>query len=112
MTLTALREMGKMLVDIHGQHETQDLMSEERHLSMLDYFDADIVMKQLEVYQGYYSGYEKVKKQLRSLTENEQQMAHRLDLIQFQAEEIRKADLKPEEDQELLEERTKKISNF
>lgn len=111
VTLAALREMGKTLVDIHGQHETQDLMSEERHLSMLDYFDADIVMKQLETYQGYYSEYEKVKKQLRSLTENEQQMAHRLDLIQFQAEEIRKADLKPEEDQELLEERTK-IANF
>ncbi len=52
-----------------------------------------------------------MKKQLKALTENEQQMAHRLDLIQFQYEEIRKADLKVDEEEELTEERLK-ISNF
>ncbi|MFD0767928.1 DNA repair protein RecN [Bacillus sp. CGMCC 1.60114] len=111
VTLSVLKEIGKTLVDIHGQHETQDLMNEDRHLFMLDHFDGDHILVQLEKYQNVYREYEQLKKQLLSLTENEQQMAHRLDLIQFQHEEIRNADLKIDEEQDLLEERLK-ISNF
>jgi DNA repair protein RecN (Recombination protein N) len=111
VTLSILKEIGKTLVDIHGQHETQDLMNEERHLFMLDHFDGERIVKQLDIYQNVYADYEKLKKQLKSLSENEQQMAHRLDLIQFQHEEIRKADLKMDEENELTEERLQ-ISNF
>ncbi len=111
VTLSILKEIGKTLVDIHGQHETQDLMNEERHLFMLDHFDGERIVKQLDIYQTVYADYEKLKKQLKSLSENEQQMAHRLDLIQFQHEEIRKADLKMDEENELTEERLQ-ISNF
>lgn len=111
VTLSTLKEIGRTLVDIHGQHETQDLMNEDRHLFMLDHFEGDHILVQLEKYQNVYREYEQLKKQLRSLTENEQQMAHRLDLIQFQHEEIRNADLKIDEEQNLLEERLK-ISNF
>ncbi len=111
VTLSTLKEIGKTLVDIHGQHETQDLMNEDRHLFMLDHFEGDHILVQLEKYQNVYREYEQLKKQLHSLTENEQQMAHRLDLIQFQHEEIRNAGLKIDEEQNLLEERLK-ISNF
>ncbi|MDC2863485.1 MULTISPECIES: DNA repair protein RecN [unclassified Bacillus (in: firmicutes)] len=111
VTLSTLKEIGKTLVDIHGQHETQDLMNEDRHLFMLDHFEGDHILVQLEKYQNVYREYEQLKRQLHSLTENEQQMAHRLDLIQFQHEEIRNADLKIDEEQNLLEERLK-ISNF
>ncbi|MEH7463601.1 DNA repair protein RecN [Bacillus thuringiensis] len=111
VTLSTLKEIGRTLVDIHGQHETQDLMNEDRHLFMLDHFEGDHILVRLEKYQNVYREYEQLKKQLRSLTENEQQMAHRLDLIQFQHEEIRNADLKIDEEQNLLEERLK-ISNF
>ncbi len=68
---------------------------------MLDHFDGNESVKQLDIYQNVYADYEKLKKQLKSLSENEQQMAHRLDLIQFQHEEIRKADLKMDEENEL-----------
>ena len=50
-------------------------------------------------------------KQLKSLSQNEQQMVHRLDLIQFQFEEIQNAELKLHEDEQLTEEK-KKINNF
>ena len=50
-------------------------------------------------------------KQLKSLNQNEQQMVHRLDLIQFQFEEIQKAELKLHEDEQFTEEK-KKINNF
>ena len=82
-------------------------MNEERHMFMLDHFDGNRIVKQLGIYQNVYTDYEKLKKQLKSLSENEQQMAHRLDLIQFQHEEIRKADLKMDEEYELTEERLK-----
>jgi DNA repair protein RecN (Recombination protein N) len=111
VTTTTLKEIGKTLVDIHGQHEHQDLMTPERHLYMLDNFDAENTWKQLEIYREVYARYERVKKQLKQLTENEQQMAHRLDLIQFQLEEIRSANLKVDEDTLLQEERVK-IANF
>ncbi len=52
----------------------------------LDHFDGERIVKQLDIYQNVYADYEKLKKQLKSLSENEQQMAHRLDLIQFQHE--------------------------
>ncbi|UOY93940.1 DNA repair protein RecN [Ectobacillus sp. JY-23] len=111
VTLSMLKDIGKTLVDIHGQHETQDLMSEDRHMFLLDSFNNDAVSKQLERYRSYFEQYEQTKRKLNSLTNNEQQMAHRLDLIQFQLEEIRRADLQVGEDEELLEERVK-ISNF
>ncbi|MBO9129720.1 DNA repair protein RecN [Bacillus sp. 165] len=111
VTLSTLKDIGKTLVDIHGQHEHQDLMNDERHLFMLDHFDVANLAQRMGAYQQYYVQYEKAKKHFRNLTENEQQMAHRLDLIQFQFEEIRKADLKIGEDQSLMEERMK-ISNF
>jgi DNA repair protein RecN (Recombination protein N) len=111
VTTTTLKEVGKTLVDIHGQHEHQDLMNSERHLYMLDSFDAENTWKQLEAYREVYTKYERVKKQLKQLTENEQEMAHRLDLIQFQLEEISSANLKVDEDTDLQEERVK-IANF
>lgn len=111
VTLAAMKEIGKTLVDIHGQHETQDLMNEDRHLEMLDSYDYDEVIVKLTSYQDQYNMYVDTKKQLKALTENEQKMAHRLDLLQFQHEEIQKAALKPNEDNELMEERTK-IANF
>lgn len=111
ITTSILKEVGKLLVDIHGQHEHQDLMNPERHLAMLDQFNKDKIAKQLHTYQNVYGQYEKVKKELKDLSENEQQMAHRLDLIQFQLEEITSAALEIDEDTKLLEERMK-ISNF
>ncbi|WP_078413713.1 DNA repair protein RecN [Priestia abyssalis] len=111
VTLAILREIGQTLVDIHGQHEHQDLMNEDRHLSLLDQYGGAEIERALTEYQALYDKYLSLKKQLDKLTENEQQMAHRLDLIQFQLEEIRAADLTPNEDKQLMEERMK-IANF
>ncbi|AOH55648.1 DNA repair protein RecN [Peribacillus muralis] len=111
VTIAILREIGRTLIDIHGQHEHQELMDERLHLPLLDQFGGEKIASALTEYQKLYKRYEFASKQLNDLSQNEQQMVHRLDLIQFQFDEIQKADLKFQEDEELMEER-KKINNF
>jgi DNA repair protein RecN (Recombination protein N) len=111
VTISTLREIGRTMIDIHGQHEHQELMDDRLHLPLLDQFGGEIIVKALAEYQRIYKEYDLAVKQLNKLSQNEQKMAHRLDLIQFQQEEIQKADLKIHEDEELTEER-KKINNF
>ncbi|MBT2687031.1 DNA repair protein RecN [Bacillus sp. ISL-47] len=111
VTISTLREIGSTLIDIHGQHEHQELMDETLHLTLLDQFGGNKLSYALAEYQGIYRSYESTLKKLKNLSENEQQMAHRLDLIQFQMDEIQSAQLKINEDEELFEER-RKLSNF
>lgn len=111
VTLGILREIGRTLIDIHGQHEHQDLMNSERHLPMIDQFDEKRTVPAIEEYQQLYNQFLKLKKQLKGLTENEQKMAHRLDLIQFQLSEIKNAELEPGEEETLINEKSQ-LSNF
>ncbi|PLR99870.1 DNA repair protein RecN [Bacillus sp. T33-2] len=111
VTIALLREIGSTLIDIHGQHEHQELMDETRHMSLLDQFGSEEIQPALSEYQQIYKSYEQALKKLKSLSENEQQMAHRLDLIQFQLEEILSAGLKIGEDEDLAEEK-RKLGNF
>jgi DNA repair protein RecN (Recombination protein N) len=111
VTIAVLREVGSTLIDIHGQHEHQELMDETRHINLLDQFGSEEILPALQEYQQVYRSFEQTLKKLKSLSENEQQMAHRLDLIQFQHDEILSANLMMNEDEELLEER-RKLANF
>jgi DNA repair protein RecN (Recombination protein N) len=111
VTIATLREVGRTLVDIHGQHENQELMDEKNHLTLLDQFGGQAVQKALTEYQALYREYEKIKKDIAALTQNEQLMAQRLDLLTFQLEEITNAELTIGEDEELLAEK-RKLNNF
>jgi DNA repair protein RecN (Recombination protein N) len=111
VTISTLREIGSTLVDIHGQHEHQELMDEMIHLSLLDQFGSEEIAGSHAEYLDVFRRYEQTLQKLKSLSENDQQTAHRLDLIQFQLDEIQKANLKLHEDEELSEER-RKLGNF
>jgi DNA repair protein RecN (Recombination protein N) len=111
VTISTLREIGSTLVDIHGQHEHQELMDETLHLSLLDQFGFNEISSSIAEYQTIFRRYEQTIKKLKHLNENEQQTAHRLDLIQFQLDEIQNAQLKLNEDEELFEEK-QKLNNF
>ncbi|MEC1754029.1 DNA repair protein RecN [Bacillus mojavensis] len=111
VTIASLREIGRLLLDIHGQHDNQLLMEDEKHLQLLDKFAGAEVESALQAYQEGYQRYMKLLKKLKQLSESEQEMAHRLDLIQFQLEEIESAKLELNEDEQLQEER-QQISNF
>lgn len=111
VTISLLREVGRLLLDIHGQHDNQLLMEDENHLHLLDQFGAEEIAPALSQYQEAYEQYTKTAQKLKQLSENEQEMVHRLDLLQFQLEEIEAAQLEPGEDEKLQEERHQ-ISNY
>lgn len=111
VTLGILREIGSTLVDIHGQHDHQELMDEQKHLHLLDEYGGEEVKKAKDAYLVLYQKYVELTKRLKALSENEQQMAQRLDLLKFQLKEIESADLKAGEDVNLQEER-QQLTNF
>lgn len=110
VTIAILREIGRALIDVHGQHESQELMDETKHLMLLDQFGTQEILPAKAAYVELYMEYEQVQRQIRSLTENEQQMAHRLDLIQFQFNEIEQANLELNEDEVLNEEKSRLVN--
>ncbi|MBD8070391.1 DNA repair protein RecN [Bacillus sp. PS06] len=111
VTIAILREIGRTLIDIHGQHEHQDLLFQEQHLTLLDQYGGEMIANAIGEYISVFNKYNEVNKKIKKLSESEQEMAHRLDLIQFQLREIEQAKLTPKEDLELLEEK-RRISNY
>ncbi|PRO66718.1 DNA repair protein RecN [Alkalicoccus urumqiensis] len=104
-TLGILRQAGQQLVDIHGQHEHQQLLQTEKHQLFLDRFAEEELHEAKEQYEELFHLFEKKRRQLLQVTDNEQQVAQRLDLISYQFEEIQAAGLQPKEDESLEEER-------
>lgn len=111
VTLAILREFGKRLIDIHSQHETQSLMESENHLYFLDLYDQYAILNVKRDYEQLYLKLSELKKRYKALSENEQEMAHRLDLLEFQKHELEQANLLPDEDQ-LLEAERKQLANY
>jgi DNA repair protein RecN (Recombination protein N) len=107
VNLSMLREIGEQLVNIHGQHEHQNLLKAERHLSLLDTYGEEVIGPLKADYQVKYSEFAKVEKELRELQESSQKGYQMLDLYRFQLEEISAASLKAGEDALLSEERVK-----
>ena len=111
VTIAIMREVGSQLIDIHGQHENQELMHERRHIHLLDQFAGQKMKEAYTSYAEIYSQYVKLKRKLETATENEQQVAQRIDLYSFQLNEINQADLRIGEE-EALEDEQRKLQNF
>lgn len=110
VTLAILKEFGKTLIDIHSQHETQSLMEIDRHIELLDLYHKNKLNHVKSDYLDLYEKLIQLKKRYTKLSNNEQEMAQRLDLLQFQSKELHEADLTPNEDEHLTEEREKLVN--
>ncbi|MEY2372557.1 DNA repair protein RecN [Lysinibacillus capsici] len=109
--LSVLRDIGASLIDIHGQHENQELMDEKQHINLLDQFAEEELSPIQKTYRAQYDEYRLLKKDLASISIDEQLMAQRIDLYQFQIKELDEANLKLGEEDELLDER-RRLMNF
>ena len=101
--LHTLQRLAGTLVDIHGQHDQQSLLSPKRQLELLDAFGDLIALRQRVTRQ-----YEVWRHRQRELSEAERVFHERCtqeDLIRYQYEELVEADLKPAEDEALIAER-------
>lgn len=111
VTIAVLREIGAQLIDIHGQHENQELMQERTHIHLLNQFAGEKIQRALSNYTALYTQYVRLKKKLEAADDNEQQVAQRIDLYSFQLKEINAAALEIGEE-EALEEEKRKLQNF
>lgn len=111
VTVSLIQEIAPFLVDVHGQHEQQSLLNDDTHLMILDqYIKNDINELKNEIKEDYKK-INKLKSKLNSIDIDEQSRARKIDLYQFQIDEIKKAELEPNEDEELFKE-YKKLSNL
>lgn len=104
-TLAILKEIGQTLLDIHSQYETQSLLHQDKHIQLLDHFVEAENKDFLENYRVMYDKWKQLKQAHDKFSKNEKELVQRLDLLQFQLNEIQEANLQPNEDEELMKER-------
>ena len=103
VTVAQLRRIGGALLNIHGQHDGQQLLDEEQHGAYLDSFGR--VEAELEAYAACYEAMEATRKKLKSLQMDEAEKERHMDSLAFQIQELEKAQLKPGEEEVLLQRR-------
>lgn len=103
-TVSILREVGRTLLNIHGQHENQALLSPQKHMGYLDSLGGypDLLAK----YHSVYDRLCRIKKELAATDMDEALKARRIDLLRYQIQELEEAGLRPGELGELEEQRT------
>ena len=111
VNLSVLRSIGQYLVDIHGQHDQEELMRPQLHIQMLDGFgDADF-LELKQAYQTNFDAYRKMRKQLLEIKKNQEEHKARIEMLEFQMAEIESASLQPGEDLKLNQERDKLLNH-
>ena len=99
LLVTQLRELGCQLLNIHGQHDGQQLLDEECHLDYLDSFGG---LEQVrDEFAQRYGEVCRIRKELNSIQMDDAEKARRIDILTYQIEELGRADLKSGEEEEL-----------
>ncbi len=98
-TVGQLRALGARLLNIHGQHDGQQLLDEEQHIVYLDSFGK--TEKLSEAYAVKYRRLTDIRRQISALQMDEAEKARRVDTLQYQINELRRAKLRPGEEEEL-----------
>lgn len=96
-----LREIGSHLINIHGQHDNQVLLSPERHLGILDNFGD--LQQEAAAYQEKFLALRDTIRKLKTFAARETGNAKRAEMLRFQIEEIRSAKLTPGIEERLME---------
>ena len=99
VTVSQLRALGTRLLNIHGQHDGQQLLDEEQHIAYLDSFGKTENLS--NSYAEKYKHFTDIRRQISALQMDEAEKARRVDTLQYQIEELKRAKLKPGEEEEL-----------
>ena len=104
VTVAQLRELGRQLLNIHGQHDGQQLLDPASHLGYLDQFGG--CQPLLEDYQEAYRRWHDIRREMDKLQMDEAERSRRVDTLNYQIQELERAQLKAGEDEELSARRT------
>jgi len=107
VNLTTLKSIGEFLVDIHGQHDNQELMNAKQHLNLLDEFGDEDFEDLKADYQAKFETYKNIRAQLDLKAKNEAEFAERIEILEYQVEEIDGAEIDLQTDEALIARRDK-----
>ena len=110
VTVSALKEFMKTMLDIHGQHDNQFLLDPTTHIRYLDNFVGSEMKARKQEYQALYQEWKSIKTELKQNYGDEKEKERRLDLLEYQLKEIQEAELTVGEE-EKLETARRKIEN-
>lgn len=104
-TMNIIKEISSILIDIHGQHQHQSLLNSSKHIVLLDQFCGDkLQILKNELYKEYRE-YKSIQDKIKQLTGDEKERQQKIDILQYQINEIQTAKLKPNEEEDLLQQR-------
>ena len=110
VSASKMKEAAALLIDIHGQHEHQSLLSKRKHLEILDLFAKDLLREQKQKLSVCYREYRKLLGELEQSDSDTEERTRELSFLEYEAKEIEDANLTLGEDVE-LEEQFRKYSN-
>ena len=111
VNLSVLKAVGQHLVDIHGQHDQEELMRPQLHITMLDEFGDAAFFQTKAAYRQTFEDYKRLRKQVVELQRNQQENKARIEMLEFQIAEIEAAALEVEEDVRLEQERQRLLNH-
>ena len=111
VNLSVLKAVGQHLVDIHGQHDQEELMRPQLHITMLDEFGDAAFFQTKAAYRQTFEDYKRLRKQVVELQRNQQENKSRIEMLEFQIAEIEAAALEVEEDVRLEQERQRLLNH-
>ena len=109
-TLNKIKEVTEKLIDIFGQHDGESLRKNTRHIQFLDDFIGQKVFEKKNIIRELYDKLKKAKEKLDSFNLDEKMRLREIDILQYEIEEIRNANIKEDEEEELAE-KFKLVSN-
>lgn len=88
VNLSVLKQIGQHLVDIHGQHDQEELMKAQYHIQLLDSFGDDEFWNLKEDYQTQFEAYRQLRKRVAEKRKNEEEHKARIEMLEYQIAEI------------------------
>lgn len=110
VSVSKMKEIASCLIDIHGQHEHQSLLSKKNHLEILDNFAKEQLENKKEILSVLYQQYKKLKDEYEDTNLDTDEQRRELSLLEYEVAEIEEANLSLGED-EVLEQEFKRLSN-
>ena len=101
VTVNELKTFMENIIDIHGQHDNQQLLNPATHIEYLDSFACKEICNLKEEYTELYKEYNRIKTELKNNYGDDKEKQRKLDLLKYQYDEIEKANLKVGEDEKL-----------
>lgn len=101
VSATMLKNAGRLIVDLHGQHNNQALLDKDMHIDFLDKFAGDEIREKLNEYMAEYRRLRKLQKDLDRLSESAEERERKIDILNYEINEIKSVSPEVGEDEEL-----------